>query len=405
MDIGIIQKLLEKYLKKEASPAEQKLIEEWLEFSEVTDNDWFRMTEDQRSAWTKKLESDIHADLFQHSSEPPTHRLVYVPRFRRLYFQIAAAVFILAAGIGFWKLLKTEPAPPLVKVEQRALVNDALPGTNKAILTLADGSSVQLDDSGDGVLAKEGETEVEKAGYALIYNAAAEETTEAVTYNTLATPKGGQYQLVLPDGSKVWLNAASRIKYPVRFSEDRREVEIYGEAYFEVKPRLVSGKKVSFVVHITDEAGTHKGDVEVLGTSFNVNAYDDENNVRATLVEGSVKVHMAEHNGRQPVARTLTPGQQARWKNENMEVLSGVDVEEVVAWKNGLFMMSRVSIAAVLRQLARWYDVDIEYRKGEPTGRISGDIPRDMNLSEVLKVMSLSGVNFKIEGKKIIVEP
>lgn len=221
----------------------------------------------------------------------------------------------------------------------------------------------------------------------------------------LATPRGGQYNLVLPDGSHVWLNAASSIRYPVAFTNHARVVEVSGEVYFEVAPRKAAGKKVPFQVKVIDGAGEQKSFIEVLGTHFNINAYDDERSINTTLLEGKVNVHVNENSTVKGNSILLAPGQQARVMDGEIKIIGEVDVNEAVAWKNGLFMMHRAEIPAVLRQLARWYDVDIEYNGGTPKGKISGDIPRSMQLSEVLKVMELSGVKCKIAGRKIVVEP
>lgn len=408
MDIRTVKALLERYIKGEASPAEQRIIEQWIEASGVEDNSWDKMDDREKEVWQQSLEQDIqHTIPVDSAASEFTPRVVYVPWYRRLYFQVAAAALvIIAAGTAILVSNQTVPSQAPLQAVKKAPENDALPGSNKAVLTLADGSVVTLDDSGDGVLATEGKTEVKKIGDQVIYNSA-DETAEPgkTSYNVLATPKGGQYKLVLPDGSKVWLNAASRIKYPVVFAKDKREVEINGEAYFEIAEQFAGKKKIAFVVHIADAGGNNKADVEVLGTHFNINSYDDEASVHTTLLEGKVKVLKSSGTAESLSPVFLAPGEQAQLNKATIKVFKNVDVDEVVAWKNGLFLMNKASIPMVLRQLARWYDVDIEYRNSLPQGNISGDIPRNLNLSEVLKVLNLSGVDFKIEGKKIIVEP
>lgn len=404
MDIRTIKALLEKYTKGEASPAEQNIIEQWIEAGGMEDNSWDKMDEQQKESWQQSLELDIEQKLFPAGETMPP--VVYIPWYRRLYFQVAAAALIMiATGTAILISTQSSPSTAPLQVVKKAPENDALPGTNKAVLTLADGSVVTLDDSGNGLLATEGNTEVKKMGDQLVYNSADKNSGEDKSvYNVLATPKGGQYKLVLPDGSKVWLNAASQIKYPVAFAKDKREVEIKGEAYFEIAEQFADKKKTAFVVHIADAGGNNKADVEVLGTHFNINSYDDELSINTTLLEG--KVRLLTTNGDVSTAPVLlAPGEQARLSSTAIKVFKNVDVEEVVAWKNGLFLMNKASIPMVLRQLARWYDMEVEYRKGLPEGKISGDIPRNLNLSEVLKVLKLSGVDFKIEGKKIIVEP
>lgn len=406
MDIKIIKELLDRYLKGSASPAEQKLVEEWLEENEFPENEWVKMNDPDKVIWMNHLQEELNKTL--DSSNPPSEDPSYIslPWYRRMYFHLAAAVIVIAA-IGSWYFLLNEKAPVehVVATKTAAPKGDVLPGSNKAILTLDDGATVVLDDSQNGMLAKQGNTEISKNGAQLVYNGAKNTgTTKAVSYNTLTTPRGGQYNLVLPDGSKVWLNAASSLRYPVVFTGDRREVEIKGEAYFEVAPQKNGNASVPFIVKVNREDGSHKGSIEVLGTHFNINAYDEEATVNTTLLEGKVKVLPPVKTGGKPVM--LAPGQQSRLNAAgSIRVVNDADVEEAVAWKNGLFMMNSADIATVLRQLGRWYDVEIIYNKGIPKGKISGDIPRNMNLSEVLKVMELSGVDFEIEGRKIIVEP
>ncbi|MEP7257618.1 MAG: FecR domain-containing protein, partial [Flavitalea sp.] len=210
-------------------------------------------------------------------------------------------------------------------------------------------------------------------------------------YNMMATPAGRQYSLTLADGTRVWLNASSSISFPTVFGNKKREVSITGEVYFEVAPV----KTAPFVVK-------HNGniEVEVLGTHFNINSYDNEATPRTTLLEGKVKVKF------QNSTSILKPGEQASLNKEgNISIASNVDLEEVMAWKNGMFQFDNTAIDAVMRQLARWYDVEIEYR-GAILKHFGGNISRDVNLSQVLKILELTGeVKFRIEGKKIIATP
>jgi len=206
----------------------------------------------------------------------------------------------------------------------------------------------------------------------------------------MTTTNGKQYQLQLSDGSKIWLNAASSVTYPTAFTGNERKITITGEAYFEI----AHDAKKPFTV------SAHGMDVEVLGTHFNVNAYDDEENTSTTLLEGSVKIKNRQ------ATTLLTPGQQLQLnKDGKINLVRDADVQEAVAWKDGLFIMKKAAIPSIMRQIARWYDVEVAYSNGVPAGRISGDIPRNMNLSKVLEVMELSGVHFMITGKKVLVTP
>jgi len=211
--------------------------------------------------------------------------------------------------------------------------------------------------------------------------------SEAV-YNTIKTPRGGQYQLVLADGSQVWLNAASSIRFPVDFTEKVRKVEITGEAYFEIKKDAAK----PFIVTIPG-----KGQVEVLGTHFNINAYDDENTLNTTLIEGSVK--FIADNGE---SVKLKPGQQAQLSS-SVSVLNDADIDKIIAWKTGWFNFDRADITTIMRQVSRWYDVEVVYEGQVSKKTFSGIVSRSQQIAEVLKIMEKAGVKFRIEGKKITV--
>jgi ferric-dicitrate binding protein FerR (iron transport regulator) len=293
-------------------------------------------------------------------------------------------------GAGAYFLLLNKPRHERVGGAGNPVANDALPGRSKAVLTLANGSSILLDSVANGMLAQQGNATVVKLNNGqLAYNTLAEKPTE-VLYNTLATPRGGQYQLVLPDGSKVWLNAASSIRYPTAFAGKERKIEITGEAYFEV----AKNTGVPFIV------STNGMDVKVLGTRFNVNAYDDEATIRTTLLEGAVLVT------KDAATAILKPGQQSRLtKSGVINVINDTDIEEAVAWKNGLFSFKSADIKTVMRQIARWYDVEVVYEK-EVQEQFHTEINRNTNASKVFKILETTGgVHFRIEGKKVTVMP
>jgi len=275
------------------------------------------------------------------------------------------------------------------EASEKRFRNDVLPGSDKATLTLADGSTVVLDDAKNGTLAQQGSSKVIKVGGKLMYDPANNNSKEIV-YNTISTPNGGQYQLELPDGSLVWLNATSSIHFPTSFAGKERRVEITGEAYFEI----AKNRDMPFVVSVNG------AEVQVVGTHFNVNAYNDEDNVKTTLLEGSVKF---VNDGNISI---LKPGQQAQLTNERTtKVVSNVDVDEVIAWKNGMFDFENAGIETVMRQLSRWYDVEIEYQ-GKTDDLFIAEMRRNIKLSDALKALELTGkVKFDIQGKKIIVMP
>jgi hypothetical protein len=263
-----------------------------------------------------------------------------------------------------------------------------LPGGDKALLTLSDGSTVILDSMQNGVL-QNGGTKINMQGGSLIY-AATPVAGEAVVYNTLSTPRGGQYQVILPDGSKVWLNAASSLHYPTAFAGSQRDVELIGEAYFEV----AKDKSKPFRVKVGDMQ------VNVLGTHFNVSAYQDEKDIKTSLLEGSVKITRGKEKG------MLEPGQQAvmNMGEDKIEIVNA-DMGEVMAWKNGYFQFNNASLQNVLRQISRWYDVDIVYEGNNRPRKFVGEMQRDLNLSEMLKILETNQVQFKIVGKELRVMP
>jgi ferric-dicitrate binding protein FerR (iron transport regulator) len=267
--------------------------------------------------------------------------------------------------------------------------NDVSPGGDKATLILADGSTIVLDETQNGTIAQQGNSKIIKLDGKLSYDPTNKNSREIV-YNTISTPKGGQYQLELPDGSQVWLNATSSIHFPTSFTGTERRIEITGEAYFEI----AKNPNMPFIVTVSNS------EVQVLGTHFNINAYNDEDNVKTTLLEGSVRfVNDGSIN-------ILKPGQQAQLTKEGTtKVVSDVNVDNVVAWKNGMFDFENASIETVMRQLSRWYDVEIEY-KGKTDDLFIAEMRRNIKLSDALKALELTGkVKFDIQDKKIIVMP
>jgi len=248
-----------------------------------------------------------------------------------------------------------------------------------------------LDSLGNGVVTTQNGTKVLLQNGQLVYKTDNSVKT-AIGYNTMTTPKGRQFQLVLPDGSKVWLNAASSIRYPTVFTGNERKVEVTGEAYFEV----VKNSTSPFRVKINDEA-----EVEVLGTHFNVNSYMNEESINTTLLEGSVSVKNSSGK------LILQPGQQARVAgNEKIKLFAEVDVEKVMAWKNGVFNFQDATLEEVMRQLERWYDIDVVYEKNIPRLEFYGKMGRDLSLAAVLRGLEKSNVHFRIEdGRKLVVLP
>lgn len=314
------------------------------------------------------------------------------------YSSVAAVLLLIVAGIYFFAnhgLTK----PPAIAASAGKAKQDIAPGKQGAILTLADGTTMVLDSLGNGVVATQNGTKITLDNGRLAYlgnktaaNAAAADATAATTavaYNTMTTPKGRQFQLTLPDGTKVWLNAASSLHYPTAFTGAQRIVDITGEAYFEV----ARDNKHPFLVNIDETT-----QVQVLGTHFDINAYTDEASINTTLLEGSVRVVTQNKN------LVLKPGQQAQSKQGRTTVTTA-DTEKVMAWKNGMFDFQDATLEEVMRQLQRWYDIDVVYEKGIPNIEFIGKMGRDLSLSEVLGGLQLSKVHFRLEGRKLIVLP
>lgn len=313
---------------------------------------------------------------------------------------VAAIMLLIGAGIWFG-LVRTRKTELVTNGTKTTPIKDVEPGGNKAILTLGDNSTIVLDNAANGRLGQEGSSMVNKTKDGELKYEPAGNTPSAITYNTLATPRGGQYQLVLPDGSKVWLNAASSIKFPTAFAGNERKVEMTGEVYFEV----AKNPKQPFKVFIAPQAGRPEAAVEVLGTHFNINAYDDENAMKTTLLEGKVKVGNPRQAGADWQSAILKPGEQAELTPDSrLTIHDKADLESIMAWKNGLFHFENVDIKAVMRQISRWYDVEVEYKgtiKNEP---LFIEIPRNTNLSDVLKVLETTAdLQLRLEGKKVIV--
>ncbi len=315
-------------------------------------------------------------------------------RQRMRLIQIAAAVVLLFISYGAYLWLKPLKTNATAETEEitAPLLQDIPPGGNRATLQLANGTVITLDSIANGALATQGGIQVLKQQDGVIaYEPQADSPAQDVLMNTITTPRGGQYQLTLTDGSKVWLNAASSLRFPAAFTGNQREVALTGEGYFEVAKNAAKPFKV-----ILGNGTT----VEVLGTHFNIMSYEEEDMNRTTLLEGSVKLTNSS------AAMLLKPGQQAVIDHSGkMKLLNDVDTEEAIAWKDGFFKYNSVDLQTFLRQAARWYDIDVEYRGKIPAYSFSGKIPLTVNFSKWLRVLELSEVHYTLEGRTIIIKP
>ncbi|MBO9153630.1 FecR family protein [Chitinophaga sp. GCM10012297] len=320
--------------------------------------------------------------LLEKATAVDVPRTTPVRRMRYWSWAAAAALLVIAAGV--YRLTEQRAAQPAATV-QRA--DKTAPGKQGAVLTLADGSTVMLDSMGNGVVASQGGTSVVLNEGQLAYDPG-ENGDAGNTFNTISTPRGRQFRIVLPDGTKVWLNAASSVRYPVAFTGNTREVSITGEAYFEVAADATK----PFSVHFAE-----KGVVEVLGTAFNINAYTDEPSVKATLLRGSIRVNRQ---------RVLQPGEQADINDNNdMTVNSDEDAENAIAWKNGLFVMSSTDLPALFRQISRWYDIEVIMKGQLPHRSFGGTIGRNVGLADIIEALNIYGVNCRLDNGQLIVQP
>ncbi len=312
---------------------------------------------------------------------------------KRRYGTITTVILILCSGIYLYVHRLSSPRQSLTgRTQVESIEADIRPGTQGAVLTLSDGHTIVLDTAGNGSLARTAGANIVKSESSVSFYASRSGTPYTPEYNLLMTPRGRQQQLVLADGTKVWLNAGSSIRFPSAFTGKERAVIIKGEAYFEV----VKNPLQPFVVQVNDAS------VEVLGTHFNVMAYENEPAMETTLLEGAVKLRSGEKT------LLLKPGQQSRLLADgDLRLVSNADVELAIAWKNGMQAYDRSDLKAIMRQVERWYDVDVEYQGEIPVRTFSGEIPRNANLSELLGLFKAANIHFSIDAdrKKLTVMP
>jgi len=384
MDNKEAEDLINKFQQNNLTDQEKAAMQYWLH----------HLHENGESGLSQKDLADAQEDMWK--SIKPTSKSIYKHRFLNPIATAAVLFITLSAGVYIW-VNKYKPTQ-LAGVSQQA--NLILPGSNKAILTLANGNRIVLNDAANGHLTEESGISISKSSNGqLIYTVGNEATANRrlkVDYNTIETPRGGQYQINLSDGSKVWLNALSKLRFPARFSGNERAVELSGEGYFEI----THNKQMPFKV------STNQQQVEVLGTHFNISSYSDENITSTTLLEGSVKVSPLPGRGNMQIDNmaVLKPGEQSVLKKGSLNIAK-VDAEASIAWKNGFFKFDDENLESIMRKISRWYDVTVIFQteriKSEP---FAGVITRFSKVEDLLRTLELTGeVKFRIEGKSIIV--
>ena len=375
--------LYEKYVSQKCTDEERKVLEAYEDTFESSGQKWDRSRMGDKEVIKQTIYNELKTSIANHARS----RTIWLSNWSAA---AAIALILISGGLYLNSLKDNQVATNLKPLRFK---NDILPGNNKAILTLHDGFQINLDDAKNGILVRESNMNIEKVLEGqLEYKADdANQTVTQLKYNILSTPIGGQYQLILPDGSKVWLNAGSSLRFPTAFVGKERRVELSGEAYFEVS----KNKAMPFKVFANDM------EVRVLGTHFNVMAYDNEKSINTTLIEGSVQV--LKGTGRV----YLKPGEEAilNKTSSNMTV-SAADVEQIVAWKNGYFMFNDENIESIMRKVSRWYNVDVTFKGSMKNKDFVGTMLRNRNVSELLRMLELTGaVHFSIEGRRITVMP
>ncbi len=385
-----VRELVEKYLHNTASREEEERLLQWYWKESSLESEW----ELNNSQTENELKSMIYAKIIKHDEIDTGSNFKSKSKFSRLRVPLLFMAVVIIGTYFYTSRVQKENTDQVVASIKP---NDILPGGSRAILTLADGRKIELDESENGVLVNQGGIKVHKNSDGIIEytfikqerkDIAVSDKAEPV-YNTIETPVGGKYQLNLADGTKVWLNSSSSLRFPIFFSDDNREVELKGEAYFEVSKDF----KRKFSVRSGIQT------VEVLGTQFNINAYSDEKSIKTTLFEGEIRVIDLKTND----SKLLKPGEQSN-VDQSIQI-KRIDTQAEIAWKEGYFYFKKADIQTVMRQLGRWYGVTTRYEGNIPVNHFSGSISNSLTLLEVLEILEKSDIHFSLDGKEVVVMP
>ena len=384
--------LYERWLTKTASGAERQ--EFWLLLETIgmesglaplMKDAWNAMQEED-DLFSLQQKNDLATRILKNTATAELSQpVIQMQAPRRSWLRYAAAVLLLGATVAVYLTVFRQSGQRSGGLAQNEKLSKIHPGGERAVLILADGSEIVLDSAGNGLLAQQGNVEVIKlANGQIAYDLKG--AAQAEMMNTMRTPRGGQYQLTLPDGSRVWLNAASSISFPASFVGKQRRVKVTGEAYFEV----AKNQAQPFLVDVDGQST-----IEVLGTSFNINAYRDDEGIRSTLVTGSIKV---SGNGAKQDAAVLKPGQ--AWSDGKV---GATDIARDIAWKNGIFDFSGKSFQSVMKEIERWYDLQVQYKGTIPSFKFSGQMDRGVQLEDLVRFLQQYGLRIQLEGRKLMI--
>lgn len=390
-----IAQLLIKYLEGNLSEAEKKLLDSWLKADAQNERLFQKLQTDEfLKEELKILHSVDEEKAFDKIQESINKRTPVVPlkrnHIKRMIGVAAAVVIIVASASIFYLNSQKQQSRNIVKVKESTdiPVEKIMPGGNIATLTLSDGSVISLHDTENGVVTQEGNVDIVKLKDGQITYGKTDNGNKEILYNVVTTPKGGKYNLTLADGTKIWMNAASSLRFPASFSGNVRRVEMEGEVYFDIAEDL----KHPFIVMVNG------AEILVTGTEFNVNAYRDESFMKVTLLEG--KVFLKNKDDR----TSLTPGEQAEVAGAGKFIIhKNIDIEEVIAWKAGLFHFNKADIKTVMKDISRWYDVDVEFKDTRKKKLFKGEMQRDLELSQVIKILNKHHIDIELSGRKMIV--